>query len=473
LEGKPVYFFSFQKNPALYKWLLKFPFMKIEKQKRFLYSDACEEYLDVLEMAAKGRIGFNKFHLQKEAVMAAVGGSQAPNAARVEAPKKMPALRMTIKRGNVNGETYYMFTTQDSINHCKPLFRDLEFVFYDRKLSAFLLTYDEQLLYQVIRKLKGQVLLVLHQHVEIKSLKLLSTFWTQTFLCDLEVPDAYLKHMKANNYSLNTIQNYFHSFYTYLYYCHQKSIDYKRATPQEVNDLVINLSKNNQYSTSTTHMMINAVLYFYKNIENKPEYKNTIQRPNKEHVLPKVMAAGEVERILNAIENAKHRAMLSLLYGAGLRAGELIDLEVADICSERKLIQVRKAKGKKDRAVMLSESLLIMLREYYRMYKPKKYLFEGQYGDKYSTASLRQILKQACIKAGIKKQPTLHWLRHSFATHLLEAGTDLRFIQQLLGHASSKTTEIYTHVSNQHISLIKSPLDSLKLKSGLVNSTTK
>lgn len=473
MDGKPVYHFSFKKNPALYKWLLKFPFMNMEKQKNFLYSEACEEYLDVLEMAAKGRIRFNKFHVQKEAVIAAVGGSQAPNAARVEVPKKTPALRMTIKLGRVKEETFFMFTTQDSLNDCKRCFQDVECAFFDRKLSAFLVKYNEQIVYQLLRKLKGKVLLVLHQQVEIRSLKLLSTFWTQTFLCELEVPDAYLKHMKANNYSLNTIQNYFHSFYTFLYYCQQKSIDYTKATPQEVNDLVINLSKNNRYSTSTTHMMINAVLYYYKNIENKPEYKSTIQRPNKEHVLPKVMAAGEVERILNAVGNAKHRTMLSLLYGAGLRAGELIDLEVTDICSERKLIQIRKAKGKKDRAVMLSESLLVMLREYYRMYKPKKYLFEGQYGDKYSTASLRQILKHACEKAGIKKHPTLHWLRHSFATHLLEAGTDLRFIQQLLGHSSSKTTEIYTHVSNQHISLIKSPLDSLNLKSSLVNSTTK
>jgi integrase/recombinase XerD len=170
----------------------------------------------------------------------------------------------------------------------------------------------------------------------------------------------------------------------------------------------------------------------------------------------------EIAKIMASCENLKHRTMLCLLYGAGLRAGEVISIKVNDIDSSRNLISIRKAKGFKDRTVMLSEKLLDLLRDYYKNYRPKVYLFEGQYGDQYSETSLRKVFKKACLKAGIKQRPTLHWLRHSFATHLLENGTDLRYIQQLLGHQSSQTTEIYTHVSNLHIGKIKSPLDNLE-----------
>ena len=155
--------------------------------------------------------------------------------------------------------------------------------------------------------------------------------------------------------------------------------------------------------------------------------------------------------------------MLSLIYGCGLRAGELINLKLEDIDSKRMLVSICKAKGNKDRVVMLSVKLLAQLQLYYAAYKPINYLFEGQYGDQYSVSSLRQVLGNACRKAGLKQKPTLHWLRHSFATHLLEAGTDIRYIQQLLGHSSTKTTEIYTYVSTKQISLIKSPLDNLNI----------
>jgi site-specific recombinase XerD len=155
--------------------------------------------------------------------------------------------------------------------------------------------------------------------------------------------------------------------------------------------------------------------------------------------------------------------MLSLTYASGLRVGEVLKLKVCDIDSKRMLITVRGGKGKKDRIVMLSEKILILLREYFKQYKPSHYLFEGQYGGVYSEASLRKVLHNACVKAKVLERPTLHWLRHSFATHLLEAGTDIRYIQQLLGHASTKTTEIYTHVSTKHIGMIKSPLDHLDI----------
>jgi integrase/recombinase XerD len=175
-----------------------------------------------------------------------------------------------------------------------------------------------------------------------------------------------------------------------------------------------------------------------------------------------VLSKEEVKQILNAHKNIKHRAMLSLIYACGLRRSELLNLKIPDVDSKRGLLIIRQAKGKKDRVAPLSERIVGLLREYYRQEQPVDYLFEGQEkGKAYSAKSLESVLKQALRKAKITKPVTLHWLRHSYATHLLENGTDLRYIQELLGHKSSKTTEIYTHVSTKSLQKIKSPFDDL------------
>ena len=166
-------------------------------------------------------------------------------------------------------------------------------------------------------------------------------------------------------------------------------------------------------------------------------------------------------RLLKSIGNIKHKTMLGLIYSAGLRVGELINLKIEDIDSDRMVISVRGAKGKKDRTTLLSSKILEMLRIYYKRHRPIGWLFEGPGHTQYSTSSLRQIFRRAMVKARINKKLTLHCLRHSFATHLLEKGTNLRYIQELLGHNSSKTTEIYTHVTHSGMQNISSPLDQL------------
>lgn len=181
----------------------------------------------------------------------------------------------------------------------------------------------------------------------------------------------------------------------------------------------------------------------------------------KEHKLPKVLSKNEVKSILSSCTNIKHKSILMLIYSAGLRRSELLNLTISDIDYERMVINIKAAKGMKDRISLLSENLLKLLRSYYKEYKPKKYLFEGQNGEKYSPTSVANILRNASLKAGIRKIVTPHMLRHSFATHLLEQGTDLRYIQELLGHNSSKTTEIYTYVSKKAIYKIKNPIDEL------------
>lgn len=215
------------------------------------------------------------------------------------------------------------------------------------------------------------------------------------------------------------------------------------------------------HSISYQNQCINGIkkYFVFKNLE--VEAMN-IERPRKEKRLPVVLSKEEIKSIFEVIHNLKHRTLLSLIYSAGLRIGEALALRPQNIDRHRMLIHIKMAKGKKDRYTLLSPNILQLLETYYRVYKPKTYLFEGQDGAQYTASSAQQVLKKAMRQAGILKQGiTLHSLRHSFATHLLESGTDIRYIQSLLGHNSPNTTMIYTHVSEKSLKNIKNPFDDL------------
>ncbi|MBK7233177.1 MAG: site-specific integrase [Saprospiraceae bacterium] len=266
--------------------------------------------------------------------------------------------------------------------------------------------------------------------------------------------------LKSKRYSPNTQKTYLDALKVFLQFMQVKplaeidSFDLIRFN----NDYILRKG----YSSSYQNQVVNAVKLFFQTIENRRLEIDEIHRPRREHRLPNVLSKEEVKRILEAHRNIKHKTMLSLIYACGLRRSELIQCKLTDVDSNRKLLIIQQAKGKKDRIVPLSEKILSMLRYYYAEYKPKFWLFEGrQVGEKYDERSLSNVLKQALEKAKINKTVSLHWLRHSYATHLLEAGTDLRYIQELLGHKSSRTTEIYTHVSTHSIQKIKSPFDDL------------
>ena len=194
---------------------------------------------------------------------------------------------------------------------------------------------------------------------------------------------------------------------------------------------------------------------------NHPREVYDLPRAKKPTQLPSVFAESEVLAIITSLTNVKHKTILCLAYACGLRVSEIINMKVLDIDSARMVINIRQAKGKKDRIVMLSEKLLALLRVYFLEYKPKKWLFEGQYGEEYSSRSVQLVLGHAKKKAGIRKTGSIHALRHSFATHLYEGGTDIFSIKELLGHQSLQTTMIYTHLSKKNISKIQSPLDKL------------
>jgi len=204
-----------------------------------------------------------------------------------------------------------------------------------------------------------------------------------------------------------------------------------------------------------------SIRYLYLKVLHKPLPDNFSIKQRKPNKLPVVLSQKEVYKLLRVTVNLKHKAILLLIYSAGLRLGELLNLKLGDIDSSSMKIHIRQSKGKKDRFIMLSENVLKLLKEYYNSYKPKEYIIEGQNGGKYSPTSVQNIFRTALKKAGINKSATVHTLRHSFATHLLDNGTDIRYIQELLGHKRLETAQMYTHVSSYSINKIKSPADDL------------
>jgi integrase/recombinase XerD len=271
---------------------------------------------------------------------------------------------------------------------------------------------------------------------------------------------AFKNYLNYRRYSQNTIKTYSDALEVFFRFFNDRP-------PENLNieDIIhFNTSyifKKN-LSASYQNQVINAIKLFYRNRFNRTMDVDFIQRPRREKRLPNVLSKDEVKSILESPINLKHRAMLSLIYACGLRRSELLNLTLKDILSDRGLLFIRQSKGKKDRVVPISNKLIEMLRDYYKAFKPKTWLFEGQFPNtKYSEKSLENVLKQSLSKAKITKKVSLHWLRHSYATHLLENGTDLRYIQELLGHSSSRTTELYTHVSTRNLQQIRSPFDDL------------
>ncbi len=266
--------------------------------------------------------------------------------------------------------------------------------------------------------------------------------------------------MRSKRYSESTVRTYTDALKAFLRF-------YRNSPLEEISNKHL-VRFNNEFilkhklSASYQNQVINAIKLFFKTVENRSIDIDLIHRPKRAKLLPNVLSKEEVKLILNAHGNLKHRAMLSLVYSCGLRRSELLNLKLTDVDSKRNLLIIRQAKGRKDRVAPLSDKTIGLLRDYALAFKPKLWLFEGQEpNQQYTETSLAAVLKQALQKAGIQKPVSLHWLRHSYATHLLEAGTDLRYIQEILGHSRSTTTEIYTHVSTKSLQKVVSPFDTL------------
>ena len=265
-------------------------------------------------------------------------------------------------------------------------------------------------------------------------------------------PDEYLDKLELKKYAENTVKTYVHHFETFIN--HYPDLRPDAITENEIRHYLQRLTREGR-STSYLNQAVNSIKFYFEVVMGMPNRFYEIERPIQRKQLPKVLSKSEVLGLIGNTNNLKHRCIVSLLYSAGLRRSELLNLKLEDIDSKRMLITIKAAKGNKDRMTVLSPTLLDDLRNYYREHRPKNYLFEGPGQRPYTASSVLKLISVAAKKAGIHKKVTPHMLRHSFATHLLEDGTDIRHIQLLLGHSSTKTTEIYTHVAETSFNGIK------------------
>ncbi len=269
------------------------------------------------------------------------------------------------------------------------------------------------------------------------------------------------KWMAQKRYSENTIHTYISMLQLFFRYQHPKK--HEEINQTDILRFNTDYILANGFSYTYQNQMVNAIKLFYKQQDSTNLSLENIERPKKSKKLPQVLSIDEVKRILIHTSNLKHKTLLSLLYACGLRIGEALKLKIKDIDEGRGFMHIQSAKGAKDRYVPIPKQMILVLRQYIKAYNPRFYVFEGQNGGMYTAVSARQVLKRSIAKAEIQKPITLHTLRHSHATHLLENGTDLRFIQELLGHNSPKTTMIYTHVSTTSLDKIKNPFDDFEL----------
>jgi integrase/recombinase XerD len=280
----------------------------------------------------------------------------------------------------------------------------------------------------------------------------------------VKIPEAYYDVLDIKHYSDSTKKTYTNYFGDFIRNFHDRVLE--DISVSEINQYILKLIREQHMSPSQQNQRINAIKFYYEKVLGREKLYIGIERPRSISGKPNILSVPEVREMIDSSDNLKHKCIISLLYSAGLRRSELINLKVTDIMSGPMLIKIEQSKGNKDRYVGLSKHMLSLLRQYYLKYKPKIWIIEGQFGGKYGGTSILKVIKSAAKRAGIKRNVTPHMLRHSFATHHLESGTDLRYIQEFMGHSSSKTTEIYTHVAKTDFIKFRNPLDDMYADSG-------
>lgn len=281
------------------------------------------------------------------------------------------------------------------------------------------------------------------------------------------VPNEYISRLERMRYSENTISSYTSLFNEFLNYIHPTT--HQAFTEEDIRGYQDWLVNKKKVSRSTQNAAINAIKFYLEKVTMGDRKSYYVERPRKEKKLPIVLSEEEVISILSATKHPKHRLAFALIYSTGMRISEVINLRKADVDLDRNLVHVKGAKGKKDRVTTISKQLKPVIEEYYKSFKPKYWFFEGLGKKKYSPSSIRASLKRSVAATGILKHVTPHTFRHSFATHLLERGTDTRYIQELLGHSSPETTAIYAQVSTKSLRKVENPLDAILRDKQLIN----
>ena len=277
---------------------------------------------------------------------------------------------------------------------------------------------------------------------------------------EIEIPKEYIDHLRVKRYSPHTIRNYSGHFRHFIQY---HNLPPEQLTDKDIYAYLVHIAENPEYSANYQKAAIHSIKFYYEKICHRIVKKEYIPWPKGELKLPVVLSEDEVKLFLNTISNLKHRCIMYVIYSAGLRLSEAIYLKIEDLDFDRLQIHVRRAKGRKERYTIFSKKAAAVVRNIYSQYNPISYLFVGQKGGLYSGRSVENVFSRTLEKSGIRKAAKVHTLRHSFATHLHEHGVDIRYIQELLGHQSPKTTQIYTHVSRKDLGNIISPLDQLDI----------
>ena len=335
-------------------------------------------------------------------------------------------------------KSYFIEKQSDTINKIYSAFKGLAFIDY----SAF--------------KVKNENTNVSLRKRRKKRPDLTNIKWPKMHI---EAMQAFALKLKARRYSESTFKSY--GSYFKLFLASFLDTPPEQITEESIRKYIVKTVEDYEYSNKTQGQMVNAIKFYYEQVLGLEKTTYWLERPKKEKRLPKVISEEDVIRLLGACNNLKHQCIVAMIYSSGLRRSELLNLKLGDVDLERYNVHIRDAKGKKSRHSILSKKLANVLKQYYLEYKPTFWLFEGRNGQKLSAESVTKIIKRAAEKAMLKKDVTPHILRHSFATHLLDKGVDIRYIQELLGHNSVATTEIYTHVSKKDLSMIKSPLDGI------------
>ncbi len=267
------------------------------------------------------------------------------------------------------------------------------------------------------------------------------------------------RQLIIRQYSINTQKAYINALQLFGRHFGQQNLT--QLSQIDIEEYLLYLSEQRNYSFSGLNLMVNAIKFMFEKVWNLPKTTYHLPRPRKTHTLPKVLDEEDIKNIFSRVENPKHRLILYMAYSSGLRVSEVVRIRLTDIHRKSMQIRIEQSKGRKDRMVVLSKKVLALMEEYYRQYKPKEYLFEGQFGGPYSIRSAQMIFKRFKQLAKVNIKGGIHLLRHSFATHLLEQGADIRLVQQQLGHNSVKTTQIYTHVTEKRNQNLKSPFDNM------------
>jgi integrase/recombinase XerD len=379
--------------------------------------------------------------------------------------------RITVTRGNVDGKACFLFDFPYDL-HLISIFKSWNKARYHPQLKEWSAVDVPNLLREVFEIVNTQAYIDYRglsrsfqasttTKVQQKRKVELKTAYSDLHPETQKAIAEFKRKLQANRYSENTVITYHEGLSVFFRFIHP--IAHADVNMKVVEKFNCDYILANDFSTSYQNQVINALKAFYRYNNLYLGDLELLERPRRAKRLPIILSVSEIQNLINSTNNIKHKSLLAITYGCALRMGDVLNLKLNDIDRHRGVIHIKKGKGNKDRLVPLPQNILPLLEKYYRKYYPKEFLFEGAKGGKYSSTSLSKLLKAAAFRAGIQKEITLHTLRHSCATHMLENGVNLRYIQEILGHNDPKTTQIYTHVTNDSLLRVESPLQKIQL----------